>query len=113
MKIVIPTDKDKKTIFKRTGQAPFFVIYEDDRFIKAVENQHAKHPHHHHSDENQEEEINHHIKDMQNLKGCDVILVKVVGKHMSAALNSIGLKIVKIDSNLTYVDEVLENFLKQ
>jgi len=33
MKIVIPVDKDRQTIFKRTGRAPLFAIYENNKFI--------------------------------------------------------------------------------
>ncbi len=104
MKIVLAVDKDKQTIVKRTGQAPFFVIYEDDKIVKYIENSH----HHNHKDMDENE----HKKDVEPLKGCDVFLVQAIGENMKEAINSIGLDIKKIrqKDGLTS-DEVVKNFL--
>ena len=114
MKIVIPVDNDKKTIFKRTGKAPFFAIYEDNKMIQIVVNAHASshHEEHHHHYGHSEEEVEHHRQDILNLKGCDVILAQAVGVNMKEALKDIGLeiqKIRKIDGESA--DEVIKKFL--
>ena len=122
MKIVIPVDKDKNTIYKRTGQAPFFNIYEDADLIESVSNNHDhgdghghghgnKHGHdHEHSDS--VEHLNEHKKDIESLKGCDIILVQALGEHMGEALESINLKVMKLRKNDgTNADEVIAKFL--
>jgi len=117
MKIVVPVDNDKKTIFKRTGRAPFFNIYEDLKLVDSMLNSHAQehdgdHNHsHEHSDEH--EHAHDHKKDVQNLVGCDVILAQAVGEHMKEALESINLNIMKLrkDDGVTS-EEVVEKFLK-
>jgi len=92
MKIVLAVDNDKKTIIKRTGQAPYFVIYEDNKVLKYISNGHKK--------------------DVELLKGCDIFLVQAIGENMKDAINSIGLDIKKIrqKDGLTS-DEVIKNFL--
>jgi predicted Fe-Mo cluster-binding NifX family protein len=109
MKVVIPVDNDKKTVFKKVGRAPFFNIYENNVLISSLVNNHAKehedneHSHHHeHS----------HEKDVKILLGCDVILVQAIGEHMSEAIESIGLKIIKLrKDDGTIASEVLEKFV--
>ena len=36
MKIAIAVDENKQTIVKRTGQAPFFAIYEDENILEYI-----------------------------------------------------------------------------
>jgi len=104
MKIVLAVDNDKQTIIKRTGQAPFFVIYEDDKIVKYIENSHHHGEGHHHPHE--------HRKDVEPLKDCDIFLVQAIGENMKDAVNSIGLDVKKIrqKDGLT-ADEVVKNFL--
>ena len=82
MKIVVAVDRDKQTIVKKTGQAAFFAIFENEKLVDFVKNSH--------------EHIASHKKDITGLAGCDVILVQAVGEHMKEALLSIGLKVKKI-----------------
>jgi len=101
MKIAIPVGEDKKTIFKKTGRAPFFAIFQDAKLDCVVPNAHAngEHSHHHGEDEHPEdhaEHVSHHAKDIEPLRGCDVILVQAVGEHMQEALDSVGIKVQKI-----------------
>lgn len=120
MKIVVAVDEDKKTIVKRTGQSAFFAIYEDEKCIEYVPNRHHDgghdgHTHNHehnHSHEEHEAHTNSHAKDVQGLKGCDIILVQAVGENMKEALDSVGLQVKKIRQKhgLT-ADEVVKNFL--
>lgn len=116
MKIVVPVDTDKITIFKRTGKAPFFNIYENDTLIDTLVNNHS---HNHedegdHSHELSKEEVEHHRQDIQNLKGCDVILAQAVGENMAKALDLIGLKVQKISKvDGTKDIEVVKKFLVQ
>ncbi len=98
MKIAIPVAQDKDTIFKRTGQAPLFAIFEDKEFLKVVENGH-NHEHDDHNHLEEQEHINEHAKDIVGLKGCDIILVQAMGPHMREALENLGIKIVKIDKS--------------
>jgi len=117
MKIVIPVDNDKETVFKRTGQAPFFVIYENSKRIDVITNNHA-HSHseedEHHTHGSSDDEVEHHRQDIQNLKGCDVILAQAVGSNMEKALNLIGLEVQKISKvdGLT-ASEVVDKFLNK
>ena len=117
MKIIVPVESDKETVFKRTGKAPFFVIYEDNKQIDVITNNHA-HSHseedEHHTHGNSDEEVEHHRQDIQNLKGCDVILAQAIGPNMEKALNLIGLKVQKISKvdGLT-ASEVVDKFLNK
>lgn len=117
MKIAVPVDSDKITIFKRTGQAPFFAIFQNGIFETTVENSHGKEVHDHYDDEHEHaeddaEHVGHHKKDIAGLAGCDFILVQMVGEHMREAIESLNIKIKKIrekDGNIA--SEVVKNFL--
>ncbi len=120
MKIVLAVDEDKQTIVKRTGQSAFFAIYEDDKLIDFVPNKHndgGHHAHRHneehdHEGSSYEEHTNSHRKDVEALKGCDLMLVQAVGENMKEALESVGLKVKKIrQKHGTTADEVIKNFL--
>ena len=119
MRIVVPVDSDKETVFKRTGKAPFFVIYEDNKQIDVITNNHAhshsdENEHHTHTHEHSEHEVEHHRQDILNLKGSDVILAQAVGPNMEKALNLIGLKVQKISKvdGLT-ASQVVDKFLNK
>ncbi len=120
MKIVIAVDEDKKTVVKRTGQSAFFAIYEDDKLVDMVPNKHhdgGHHAHthnHEHNESHQEHEAhtNSHKKDVEGLRGCDVILVRMIGENMREALESVGLKIKKVrEKHGENADEIVKNFL--
>lgn len=120
MKIVIAVDEDKKTIVKRTGQSAFFAIYEDEKLVALVPNKHndgGHHAHthnhvHHESREEHEAHTNSHKKDVEGLRGCDVILVRMIGENMREALESVGLKIKKVrEKHGESADEIVNNFL--
>jgi len=114
MKIVIAVDKDKKTVVKRTGQSAFFAIYEDMNLVEYVANKHHDGGHHEHTHSAVEDEAhtNSHKKDVEKLKGCDIILVQAIGENMKEALESIGLKVKKIrQKHGVLSDEVVKNFL--
>lgn len=117
MKIVVPVDNDKNTIFKKTGQAPFFAIYEDENILEYVENTHGhlhhnEHQHDHNNDHKHHEHTNAHKKDTSGLAGCDVILVRMVGENMREALESHGLKIKKVrQKDGEDATEIVKSFL--
>jgi len=120
MKIVLAVDEDKQTVVKRTGQSAFFAIYEDANLVGYVPNKHhdgGHHAHthnheHHHSQEEHEAHTNSHRKDVQALKGCDIILVQAIGENMREAIESVGLKVKKIrEKHGKTADEVIKNFL--
>lgn len=120
MKIVVAVDEDKRTIVKRTGQSAFFAIYEDEKCVEYVPNKHHdgghhEHTHNHESNHSEEEQVAHtnsHTKDVQGLKGCDVILVQAIGENMKEALDSVGLKVKKVrEKHGATADELVKNFL--
>jgi predicted Fe-Mo cluster-binding NifX family protein len=115
MKIVLAVDEDKQTIVKRTGQSAYFAIYEDDKLVKCISNKHhdgGHHAHREHDHGSDTEHTNSHKKDVEKLKGCDIILVQAVGENMKEALASVGLEIKKIrQKDGTTADEVIKNFL--
>jgi len=122
MKIVVAVDIDKQTIVKKTGQAAFFAIYENEKVVDFIPNRHGEGNHGignpqggaHHKHENMQdgEHTNEHKKDVMGLVGCDVILVQAVGENMREALESLGLKVQKIrKKDGATADEVVQNFL--
>jgi len=120
MKIVLAVDEDKQTIVKRTGQSAYFAIYEDDKLVELVPNKHSDGGHHAHthahnhnaSQAEHDAHTNSHRKDVEALKGCDIILVQAIGENMKEALDSIGLKVKKIrEKHGKTADEVVKNFL--
>ncbi len=122
MKIVVAVDTDKQTIVKKTGQAAFFAIYENEKVVDFIPNYHGEGNHgignpqggayHKHENMQDGEHTNEHKKDVMGLVGCDVILVQAVGENMREALESIGLKVQKIrKKDGTTADEVVQNFL--
>jgi len=120
MKIVLAVDEDKQTIVKRTGQSAYFAIYEDDKLVDVVPNKHhddGHHAHRHHEEHDHhgmshEAHTNSHRKDVEALKGCDIMLVQAVGENMKEALESVGLKVKKIrQKHGSTADEVVKNFL--
>ncbi|MDY0121720.1 MAG: NifB/NifX family molybdenum-iron cluster-binding protein [Sulfurimonas sp.] len=98
MKIVVPVDSDKKTIVKRTGQAPFFAVFNDTKLEEIIQNEHAAggHEHDHDDAHHHEGEGNHHRRDIQKFQNCDIILARAVGPQMQSALESVSIKIQKI-----------------
>jgi len=112
MKIVIPVEEDKTTIAKRTGQCAYFLVYEDGVLHQIIENSHGKaHHHEHQHNHDHEEHTNSHRKDVAQLKGCDVIIVRAVGENMKEALSEIGLEIKKIrQKDATTAQEAVEKF---
>ena len=115
MKIVVPVSNDKKTIYKRTGRAPYFAVYDNRQFLKTVENIHArKHEDNEHHEENSEEEVENHRKDISNIADCDIILVKTIGKNMAQALDSFGIKIEKIEHKDTvFAKDAVEAYINK
>ena len=111
MKIVIAVDNDKQTIVKKTGQAAYFVIYQDENILEYIENNHGK-GNHNHDRMTETEHTSAHAKDVVGLKGCDIILVQAVGENMRISLEEIGLKIKKVrKKDGETADELIKNFL--
>jgi len=111
MKIVVAVDTDKQTIVKKTGQAAFFAIYENEKVVDFIPNRHGE-GNHGIGNPQDDEHTNEHKKDVMGLAGCDIILVQAVGENMREALESLGLKVQKIrKKDGTTADEVVQNFL--
>ncbi len=120
MKIAVAVDNDKKTIIKKTGQAVYFAIYEDEKVVKFIKNNHGDGNHGegnpigeaHHEHMQNDEHTSSHKKDIAGLKDCDIILVQAVGENMKEALISLGVTVKKIrkKDGIT-ADEAVKNFL--
>jgi len=122
MKIAVAVDNDKKTIIKKTGQAVYFAIYEDEKVVEFIKNDHGDgnhgegnpigEAHHKHERMQNDEHTSSHKKDIAGLKDCDIILVQAVGENMKEALVSLGITVKKIrkKDGIT-ADEAVKNFL--
>lgn len=123
MRVAIPVKDESLEIFIRTGRAPYFAIFtiEDGRyqFEGLRENEHAKD--HAHEEDNgsrheahTEKEIEHHRRQMQNLKDCDAVLVRAVGPNMRDALKREGLRVVQFrPKDGDRATDLVEKFMAQ
>jgi len=102
MKIAVPVVGENLTIFKRTGRAPYFAIFEYDgddiKFLELRENPHAKAHHHHHKEAHIDEEINHHQKHLReiNLGECKYLVCAMLGPNMRDAVQNEGIEAIII-----------------
>ena len=115
MRIAIAVDNDKKTIDKKTGQAVYFAIYENDKVVEFIKNNHGTGNHgksNKHEHMQNDEHTSSHKKNIAGLKGCDIILVQAIGENMKEALISLGISVKKIrkKDGIT-ADEAVKNFL--
>ena len=99
MKRAVPVFNNNLEIFERTGQTPFFAIFENEKFIELREN--PKHSHHHHEHNQNHEHNEEHTNEHRNqvitaLFDVDEILLRKVGEHMQNALKQENVKIIKI-----------------
>ena len=120
MRIAIAVDNDKETIVKKTGQAVYFAIYEDEKVVEFIKNRHGDGSHGegnpigeaHHKHMQNDEHTSSHKKDIEGLKGCDIILVQAVGENMKDALVSLGITVKKIrKKDGVTAGEAVRNFL--
>ena len=111
MKIAVPVEMDDLTIETRTGQAEFFAIFEDDKFIELREN--PKHSHNHEHTEHSQAHTNEHKNQVTSaLYDVDVIIVRMVGENMAEALEDAGIEIVMVhQDDGEKADEVVKKYL--
>ena len=117
MKLAIPVFDENLEIFERTGQAPFFAIFEDDKFLELRVNPKHSHSHDHHDHDHHgkgEEHTNEHKHQVSSaLPDVDKVLVRRVGPNMQEALKEAGIEIVKIrKKHGDKADEVINLYLK-
>ena len=112
MKIAVPVEMDNLTIETRTGQAEFFAIFEDNKFIELREN--PKHSHSHTHQNHNEEHTNKHKNQVAvALNDIDVIIVRMVGEHMAEALEDANIEIVTVhQDDGEKADEVVKKYLE-
>ena len=112
MKIAVPVEMDNLTIETRTGQAEFFAIFEDNKFIELREN--PKHSHSHTHQNHNEEHTNKHKNQVAvALNDVDVIIVRMVGEHMAEALEDANIEIVTVhQDDGEKADEVVKKYLE-
>ncbi len=126
MKIAVPVEDENLQVFTRVGRAPFFAIFENDRFKGLRVNHHAASHHeeeegHGHGEHKRsqgafepysKEEVEHHRKDLHNLDDIDVMLVRAVGPNMKEALELSGIRVVKVrKKDGERADRLVQNFL--
>jgi predicted Fe-Mo cluster-binding NifX family protein len=117
MKVAVSVFDESLEIFERTGQAPFFAIFEDDKFLELREN-----PKHSHSNDEHDEHHNHSTAEHTNehkhqvskaIPDVDKVLVRRVGPNMQEALKEANIEIVKIrKKHGDKADEVVKLYLK-
>ena len=117
MKIAIPVEGETLKIVKRTGQAPFFALFDDtvfDRIVEAPQSGHAHHDHDEHEhDGDDEEHIEGHGKSLGNLGGVELMLVQAIGTHMKAAVDRAGITVKKIrQRDGEFAAEAVKNYLQ-
>ncbi len=117
MKIAVPVEGDTLKIVKRTGEAPFFAVFNDTVLEKIVEasRAHEHHDGHHHDHEHLDDEahVKSHGKSVASIADCDTILVQAIGPHMKEAIERHNIVIVKIrQKDGEYAPEAVENYLK-
>jgi len=117
MKLALPVFDEGLEIFERTGQAPFFAIFEDDKFLELRQNpkhshSHTDHDEHHHGHgENHTNEHKNQVKSA--LYDVDKVLVRRVGPNMQEALKDANIEIVKIrKKHGDKANEVVKLYLK-
>lgn len=114
MKIAIPVEGDDLKIVKRTGQAPYFAIFEDTELERIVEapQGHAHDHHEGHDHGGHEEHIGGHGKSLVNIADCDLMLVQAIGEHMSEAVKRVGITVKKIrQKDGEYANEAVASYL--
>jgi len=117
MKIAIPVEGESLIIVERTGQAPYFALFNDnsfDRIVEAPQGHAHDHDDHHHDHGDDEAHIEGHGKSLANLADVELMLVRMIGTHMRAAVERAGIGIKKIRAKHgERADEAVENFLKE
>jgi len=116
MKIAVPVEGQNLKIVKRTGQAPFFALFDGADFDRIVEapsgHAHDDHDDHHdHGDD--EEHIEGHGKSLANLEGVELMLVQAIGPHMQKAVDRAGITVKKIrEKHGEFAGEAVKNYLE-
>lgn len=101
MRVAIPTN-DKESIFPRTGQAKEFAIYEIEnknaRFLRFISNPHK------HEEEKEDAHEHNHLDMVAALKECDLLLVKMAGKHLKKDFKEANIALIKtVENQITCV----------
>lgn len=118
MKIAVPVEGESLKIVLRTGQAPFFALFEDAQFDRLVEAPKSGHGHHDHDDHHEhhnddEAHIQGHGKSLGNLGGVELMLVRMIGTHMREAVDRTGIKIKKIrEKHGDFAADAVKNYLE-
>lgn len=117
MRIAVPVEGESLKIVKRTGEAPFFAIFNENVFEKIVEAPRSHHGHDdnhdHHNHLDDEEHVQNHGKSVEVIADCDTILVQAIGPHMKEAIEQQNIAIVKIrQKDGEYANDAVNNYLK-
>ena len=116
MKIAVPVEGENLKIVKRTGQAPYFAVFEGARMERLAEAPQGHEHHHHETHEDHgddEEHVQGHGKSLVHIADCDLMLVQAIGTHMKEATERAGIAVKKIrQKDGEYANEAVENYLK-
>ena len=107
MKVAFPTN-DRKTLFKHTGRAKEFAVYElaSDSVINIeyINNDHANHDHKHGEGHSHKELI-------EKLGDIDYLYVNHLGKHFKADMDEAELRYEIIDE--TEIKSIVRDFFDE
>lgn len=96
MRVGVPVEGENLRVVERTGQAPFFAIFDIEgegftlvmlRSLPAHSEHHHEHHHEHHEHKNE------HKRQVDVISDCEFALLKRVGEHMREAFDNAGIKI--------------------
>ena len=101
MRVAIPVGGEDLVVYRRTGRAPFFAVFdikeEDISLVEIRRNPHSEREDHHDEEEEDfEESVRLHERDLSVIDDCDYMIVSAVGKHFKEALRRKGIKVAKV-----------------
>ncbi|AHF97946.1 MAG: NifB/NifX family molybdenum-iron cluster-binding protein [Desulfurella sp.] len=107
MKIAVPVKDNSLEIFPRTGQAPYFAIFNDSKFSHLVKNTIEEH-----DEENASiDHVEFHRKQVEALGDIDAVLVLKIGKHIKQALEEKNIQIIEFpNSNFKNAKDLIEAY---
>ncbi len=96
MKIAVPVKDETLEIFPRTGKAPYFAIFIDNKFSHLVKNLVEEN-----EDENDpsKDHIEFHRKQVELLGNIDAVAVVLIGKHIRKAFEEKNIQIIEFSQN--------------
>ncbi|MGC8501856.1 NifB/NifX family molybdenum-iron cluster-binding protein [Desulfurella sp.] len=109
MKIAVPVKDNSLEIFPRTGQAPYFAIFNDSTFSHLIKNLIEEHEEK--EEDSSKDHVEFHRKQVEALGDIDAVLVLKIGKHIKQALEEKNIQIIEFpNSDYKNAKELIENY---